>query len=231
MKPIALLALLIASSAACAQKEGKDGEAPQAPVKITEITLANPDFEEAMTGIEIPGWTSMQHGGEPAYEIVTDKRRPSTGKQAARITRFKEEYYGLIRQRLPAPQAGLIVELSADLRTDEVGPRGWRTFIHFEDGGYTIGEVESEPMTGTQKKWQRVTIRGPVPAHTRSISIGVELLDGGTGWIDDVHLRVIDDGSAKPVENKPHLLGLPRVAPKPKPGETPAEKPADQKKP
>ncbi len=230
MKRLALAALLIAAPAAWAQTDaGKTGAAKDTPkaVKRSDIALVNPDFEDAMQGADIPGWPAMQHGGVPAYETVADKRRPSSGKQAARITRLTPEYYGLIHQRVPAPPAGTIVEFSAALRTDEVGPLGWRIFIHFEDGGYVISDVASEPMTGTQPKWQRVTIRGPVPPHVRVVSVGAELLDGGTGWIDDVRLVAIDDGNVQPVQDKPHPFGLPRIKPKDKP----AEKPADQKKP
>jgi len=224
MKRLAFAAILIATPA-WAQSDGKPAAAADAPkaVKRSDIKLVNPDFEDAMQGTEIPGWPAMQHGGVPAYETVADKRRPSSGKQAARITRLTPEYYGLIHQRVPSPPAGTIVEFSAALRTDEVGPLGWRIFIHFEDGGYVISDVASEPMTGTQPKWQRVTIRGPVPQHVRVVSVGAELLDGGTGWIDDVRLVAIDDGNVRPVEDKPHPFGLPRIKPK--------DKPADQKKP
>lgn len=224
MKRLAFAAILIATPA-WAQSDGKPAAAADAPkaVKRSDIQLVNPDFEDAMQGTEIPGWPAMQHGGVPAYETVADKRRPSSGKQAARITRLTPEYYGLIHQRVPAPPAGTIVEFSAALRTDEVGPLGWRIFIHFEDGGYVISDVASEPMTGTQTKWQRVTIHGPVPPHVRVVSVGAELLDGGTGWIDDVRLVAIDDGNVRPVEDKPHPFGLPRIKPK--------DKPADQKKP
>jgi len=228
MKRLAFAAILIATPA-WAQSDGKPAAAADAPkaVKRSDIKLVNPDFEDAMQGTEIPGWPAMQHGGVPAYETVVDKRRPSSGKQAARITRLTPEYYGLIHQRVPAPPAGTIVEFSAALRTDEVGPLGWRIFIHFEDGGYVISDVASEPMTGTQTKWQRVTIRGPVPPHVRVVSVGAELLDGGTGWIDDVRLVAIDNGNVRPVEDKPHPFGLPRIKPKDKP----ADKPVDQKKP
>ena len=46
------------------------------------------------------------------------------------------------------------------------------------------------PLTGTTD-WQRRARSREVPAGTHQVSIGAMLLDGGTGWLDDVKLNVV----------------------------------------
>lgn len=208
MKRLALAALLIATPLAWAQQDGKAGATAQKAIKTTDVPLPNADFEEPMNGAEIPGWVMLQHAGDPAYEMVVEKRNPAQGKQAARITRTKEEWWGLLQKRIPAPPPGSKIEFSAMMRTDDVGPLGWRLYVHFQEGGHAIREVQTEPMKGTTK-WQRVTIREEVPDDTRELLLGVGLYDSGTGWIDDVRLRVIDDGNTRPLRAPTHPFGLP----------------------
>lgn len=211
MKLFVFTALLIVAPTAHAQKAaGPPDKAPKA-VKITDVALANGDFEMPMQGTQIPGWAMLQHAGDPAYEMVVDTRRPGQGAQSARITRTKEEWWGRLQQRIVAPHPGTTIEFSALLRTEDVGPLGWRMYVHFQDGSFAIREVQSDPMTGTQAKWRRVTIREVVPDQTRELVLGIALLDAGTGWIDDVRLRVIDDGTARPPPEKTHPMALPRV--------------------
>ena len=50
----------------------------------------------------------------------------------------------------------------------------------------TIAEV----LTGTTE-WQHVTVRAALKPNSRSIRIGISLMDAGTGWADQVELRHI----------------------------------------
>ena len=48
------------------------------------------------------------------------------------------------------------------------------------------------PMTG-DTDWTEIAITKEAPAGTTAIEVGFLLLDGGTGWADDVHLRTRAD--------------------------------------
>ena len=53
------------------------------------------------------------------------------------------------------------------------------------------GNVYSAPMTGTTP-WKEVSIEAKMPPGADKLDVGVTLLDGGTGWADDVKVSVID---------------------------------------
>jgi hypothetical protein len=53
------------------------------------------------------------------------------------------------------------------------------------------GRETATPLTGTTD-WRAVRVRVKVPDGTHKISVGAMLLDGGTGWLDDVKLNVVE---------------------------------------
>ena len=40
--------------------------------------------------------------------------------------------------------------------------------------------------------WKRSVVRFKLPENAHELKLGVMLLDSGTGWVDDVKLRVVD---------------------------------------
>ncbi len=160
-----------------------------------EIVLVNPGFEMPMKAGEIPGWNQMQHAGALAYEMTTDNKQFHGGKHSFRMHRTVAQVYGTLEQRVSAEKLiGKTVELSAQLRTADVGKKGWRLILNFMSGdGNSIAQKKSEPMSGTSSKWQAISLQDKVPAATTWISVSVVLLDEGTGWVDDVQLRTIEN--------------------------------------
>ncbi|SFN59299.1 hypothetical protein [Dokdonella immobilis] len=158
-------------------------------VMATEIPLKNADFELPMAGLRIPGWSRTQHAGVRAYVVERDAERFAHGKHSIRMRRTTEQAYGMISQVIEAADlAGKPVELAAKLKTAEVGKKGWVMKMTFLRYSAIIDQVRATPVTG-DTEWTEVAIRKDVPAGTTAIEIGFLLLDGGTGWADDVHLR------------------------------------------
>ena len=159
----------------------------------TDIMLVNPSFEEPAVGPRAPGWSPSQHYG-PArnYEWSVDTGVASEGKASFRIRRLSPQAFGLINQVVVvASHAGKTLEFSAMLKTDEVGPEGWLLVVNIENRNTILEQVRSVAATGKQD-FKRHSVRFKLPADAYELKVGVMLLDAGTGWVDDVKLRVVD---------------------------------------
>lgn len=162
-------------------------------VMATEIPLKNADFELPMAGLRIPGWSRTQHAGVRAYVVERDAERFAHGKHSIRMRRTTEQAYGMISQVVQATDlAGKPIELTAKLKTAEVGQKGWVLQMTFLRYSAIIDQVRALPVTG-DTGWTEVAITKDAPAGTTAIEIGFLLMDGGTGWADDVHLRTRAD--------------------------------------
>ena len=169
---------------ACANPDPGEGGATRV---IASIAVVNAGFEEPGAPNRIPGWTLSQHAGVAAYEMTEDAAAPFAGRASFRMRRTQTQVYGLIFQEVPIdPYSGKTLELSAMARTADVGPLGWVLYIDAPGGRET-----AVPLTGTVD-WRAVKVRVKVPADAHQVSIGAMLLDGGTGWLDDVKLSVVE---------------------------------------
>ena len=168
------------------------GNAPQPGAAATTspaastIAVANGDFEQRASDGSIPGWTLMRHAGQQVYEIAVEPSAAYRGSGGFRITRTREQIYGSLVQdvELPAGIAGM-VELSAMMKSADVGPDGWKLMVIAAD----VPEY-SAALVGSND-WQRVSVRAKLPANAHTIRVGATLLDSGTGWLDDVELRAV----------------------------------------
>ena len=158
-----------------------------------EIKLVNPSFEEPANGARAPGWFPSQHTGPVRnYEWAVDATDASEGKASYRIKRLSPQVFGMITQGVTvAEHAGKTLEFSAAMKSDEVGPDGWLLTVNIENRNAILEQVRSTPVTGKQD-WKRSVVRFKLPADTYELKLGVMLLDSGTGWVDDVKLRVVD---------------------------------------
>ncbi len=176
-----------------------------------EIPLKNADFEQPIAGNRIPGWSRTQHAGVGAYVVTTDAVDFAHGKHSISMRRTTMQVYGQIMQRVEDKTlGGQQIELSAMLKTAEVGKLGWvmvMTFKHFDN---ILDQIRAAPMTA-DSDWIEVVLKKTAPANTNTIEVGFLLLDGGTGWADHVRLRTLDgeSGSDDKVE------ALPDSKPKP----------------
>ena len=156
-----------------------------------EITLKNPGFEESAD--RYIGWSGSQHAGKRAYEMRIDEEVFSEGKRSFRIKQTADQVYGLLRQYVKVPEdaAGKHVQISAMVRTEKVGKKGWGLSISFRSkAGSNISQVRSKFISG-DTDWTRVEVKEPIPKGTVKIAISTMLLGGGTAWADDVKMKIV----------------------------------------
>ena len=162
--------------------------------KVSEITLANPGFEAQSTDTQnpIPGWRLSQHAGPISYESKLDTRVHTQGKASFRITCLQDQVYGSISQKVSIAPAVVdrTIELSARMRTHGVDKRGWVLMLTVMAPSGNE-QVRSEPLLG-KHAFTRVKVATKLPAGTRELDIGALLLGGGSAWLDDVHLRIME---------------------------------------
>ena len=176
--------MIAAMLAACGKHSESPGPAAAAPGNIT--TLVNGDFEQVAADGSIPGWVMLQHAGPPSYETVIESQGAYAGHGSLRMTRTQEQVYGTLSQDVAITgTAGETFELSAMVKTKDVGPEGWKLMI----SGDRVHEL-SPPATG-DTDWHPVSVRVTLPALTNSLTVGVTLLDKGSGWVDQVQLKAI----------------------------------------
>ena len=164
-----------------------------APLAATDIKLVNASFEEPANGSRTPGWFGTQHyGATRDYEwaVVTDAA--SDGKASYRIKRLRPQVFGMINQGAVVEEyKGKTLEYSAMMKTDDVGPEGWLLVVNIESRNALVEQLRSVPATG-KHDFKRYSVRFKLPADAYELKLGVMLLDAGTGWVDDVKLRVLD---------------------------------------
>lgn len=183
--PIAFLVAM--QCAGCSQ--GNPGGSSVGLQSGETIAIANGDFEQPASGEDIPGWTLTHHAGVVGYKATLDHDGAAQGQSSLRFTRTEPQVYGEIMQQVDlARYAGKTVELSAMLKSADVGPKGWKLFIN-GNAKHTL--AYSPGMKGSEG-WQRQSVQLKLPAQIGEVTVGATLLDSGTGWLDDVQLRVVN---------------------------------------
>ena len=167
-----LIGLLIATLCAACGKNGGDGASSAAPAGET-IAIANGDFEQPASGDDIPGWMLAQHAGVVGYKAMLDHDGAAHGQTSLRFTRTAPQVYGEMMQRLNlARYGGKTVELSAMMKSVDVGPKGWKLFI----AGNVPGTLAYSPGVKETTGWQRQSVQLKLPAQISDVAIGATLL-------------------------------------------------------
>ena len=190
----ALVTLAVAGAIGAVGAVGATGATDiAAPWVATDIKLVNASFEEPANGSRTPGWFATQHYGATRdfeWAVVTDVA--SDGKASYRIKRLRPQVFGMINQgAVVEAHKGKTLEYSAMMKTEDVGPEGWMLVVNIENRNALLEQVRSVPATG-KHDFKRYSVRFKLPADAYELKLGVMLLDAGTGWVDDVKLRVVD---------------------------------------
>lgn len=185
---VAMLAAFLASDAGAA--------------KVAKVAIVNPGFESTKPGVNgnPEGWATFQHAGPVSYDFVLDSGEKKSGTQSLRIHKFGPEVYGSATQVVPAgAMAGKKVRLSAWVRTKDI-PSGREVrgagaaLVLVAVQGSAI--LESEMMRGSKLRgttpWTRHTIELAIPARATGVEVGAMLQGGGTAWIDDLELEIVE---------------------------------------
>jgi hypothetical protein len=162
------------------------------PSAASSIALVNPGFE-APAERRPKGWILTQHAGAKAYKMEHDSDIRTEGKQSFRVTRFTEQVFGSVAQFVNLPKGHKIkaLELSAMLRSDGTEEGGWKLVANVNGAIGILEQYNSEPLVGTQD-WRRVTVKVPITPDTTDVKVGAVLYGAGTGWVDDVSLKVVE---------------------------------------
>lgn len=154
--------------------------------------LINPDFEELTKKKTALGWQTGQHAGEKAYNYDLDSEVVFEGKYSFRIEQYKDQVYGIVSQPTLLPdRKNKKFTFTAMLKTKDVKVGdGWRLVVNCKaEDSYILKQYQSEPLNGTTE-WQKVTLEGEIPEETTKLDSGIMLQSLGTGWADNVDLRV-----------------------------------------
>jgi hypothetical protein len=180
-----LVAIIIAAMlVACGKSVDSPVSKADAASNIT--TLVNGDFEQVAADGSIPGWVMLQHAGAPSYETVIEAQGAYAGHGSLRMTRTQDQVYGTLSQEVAITGvAGETFELSAMVKTKDVGAEGWKLMIY----GDRVRDFS--PAATGDTDWHPVSVRVQLPAAANSLTVGVTLLDKGSGWIDQVQLKAI----------------------------------------
>jgi len=184
-----LIALICVAALAACNHNSTDAGKTDASAAGQTIPISNGDFEQTAAGGTIPGWNELQHAGEKSYEMRIESDGAFNGHGSFHMTRTHEQVYGSLSQDVNVSRfAGKTVELSAMLKSRDVGKKGWRLMLN----GNAPGSLKYSPaLTGTTD-WQRQSVSLRLAPQVRTLTLGATLLDAGEGWLDDVELKVID---------------------------------------
>lgn len=151
------------------------------------MPFQNPGFEGAgVDGLILPGWEYQEHAGPwhgRAFEVASDSGVGPGNRSALRVTRIHEEVYSFVHQkfRIRPEDAGKKMRFSAMLKTDKVGPTGWKLVVNMVNGSTNLGQFLSMPVTGTSG-WSSAVVTGVIPMGATDIDVGFLHMDAGIGW-------------------------------------------------
>ena len=159
----------------------------QSVTSETSMPIKNAGFEGVVVNQILSGWDYEEHAGQwrgHAYEVSTDAG-PGTGR-ALRVAQLHTEIYSFVHQkiRVRPEDAGKRIRFSAMLKTDQVGPIGWKLAVNMVKGGDILDQFLSTPVSGTTT-WRQAAVTGTIPLGTTDIDIGFLHMDSGVGWAAD----------------------------------------------
>ena len=179
-----LLALVIAFPAT-AQKPGGSRNG----------NLQNGGFENGRVGQRPPGWV-ITGAARQVAGTVTDAT-PQQGKQCLQL---RTRGFGNALQQLHGkPFLGEHVRFRASVRYEGRGRA--QLWMRVDRAGKRRGffdNMADRPITG--EEWRRFEIIGKVDDDAVGVTVGLMVIGGGTAWLDDATLEVIDAKDVPRVE-------------------------------
>jgi hypothetical protein len=156
------------------------------------LTLATP--AGAQERATVGGWFSA--GSNPAgYEMGVDHKVKFRGKGAGFVRARAENTAGfgtLMQIFKAAAYRGKRLRFTAIVRTEQVVVAGIWMRVDLPDrreGAYD--NMSDRPIRGTTP-WMRYSVVLDVPTDATELAFGLLVAGGGSAWIDDVRLQVVD---------------------------------------
>jgi hypothetical protein len=159
------------------------------------VVIQNPSFNAGADGL-IALWSPVEHNTGNSYTFTVDNNAPYSAPSSARIHRYGLEDYGLLDQlvRTQPTWASKTARLSGALKTDNANDGGGALVIQTRLGDGSIltsNHMEDGRVKGTTA-WKLYSVDVKIPNNAYHIRIGAMLDGGGTLWVDDLKLEIIN---------------------------------------
>ena len=166
------------------------------------------------TTIRVPNQWLLRGSGSKNYELRSDGDTVFTGNfSAALIAHDKDVSPNLsgsaIQAVLAAPYIGTRVELSAMLKGEGMRNSG-SVWMYVTDPSRVIIAYQVAQMTptGDVNEWTRYRVVMDIPFHGEVLAYGFTLQGKGKLWVDDVHLRAVDNDVPITGPQNVHQVGV-----------------------
>jgi len=193
--------------------------APPPKVTFRLPRMAAPRSEVAApapkpTTIRVPNQWLLRGSGAKNYELRSDGDTVFTGNfSAALIAHDKDVSPNLsgsaIQAVLAAPYIGTRVELSAMLKGEGMRNSG-SVWMYVTDPSrviiaYQVAQMDAgaDPL-----EWARYRVVMDIPFHGEVLAYGFTLQGKGKLWVDDVHLRIVDNNVPLTGPPNKHQVGI-----------------------
>lgn len=164
--------------------------------------------------IQIPREWLLRGSGSKNYELRSDRGTVFTGNFSAMLSAHDKDVSpnlsgSGIQAVLAAPYIGTRVELSAVLRGEEMRNAG-SIWMYVTDPSRVIIAYQVAQMnpTGNPGEWTRYHVVMDIPFHGEVLAYGFTLQGKGKLWVDDVHLRVVDNAVPVTGPQNAHQIGV-----------------------
>ena len=188
------MSLLGATNAAFAQTSSAECAAPSRAHPL-DVPLKNPSF----TGdgsLKLVDWQATEHVEPGQYVFRTDTINPHTPPASALIRRTGTQTFGFIHQELKIPDGwqGKIARLSGFLRTEEANDAGGGLVIQALDGAGSVRAWDPmrDRLVRQTQPWQEYSVTIVIPPDTYKLRVGAMLQGGGSLWVDDLKLEILE---------------------------------------
>lgn len=151
------------------------------------------------TDIQIPKDWLLRGSGSKNYELRSDRDTAFTGNFSALLSAHDKDVSpnlsgSALQGVLAAPYIGTRVELSAMLRGEGLRNAG-SVWMYVTDPSRVIIAYQVAQMSATADagEWNRYRVVMDIPYHGEVLAYGFTLPGRGKLWVDDVHLRIVDN--------------------------------------
>jgi hypothetical protein len=165
-------------------------------------------------GIQIPKDWLLRGSASKNYELRSDQGSAFTGNYSALLSSHDKDVSpnlsgSGIQAVLAAPYIGTRVELSAMLRGESMRNAG-SVWMYVTDPSRVIIAYQVAQMSPTADagEWTRYRVVMDIPFHGEVLAYGFTLQGKGKLWVDDVHLRAVDNAVPVTGPQNLHQVGV-----------------------
>ena len=166
------------------------------------------------SSIRIPNNWLLRGSGSKNYELRSDGDTVFTGNFSAMLSAHDKDVSpnlsgSGIQAVLAAPYIGTRVELSAMLRGEGMRNAG-SVWMYVTDPSRVIIAYQVAQMNPSADpgEWARYRVVMDIPFHGEVLAYGFTLQGKGKLWVDDVHLRAVDNAVPVTGPLNQHQIGV-----------------------